>query len=205
MWGDTKPMLKSRGGGGGGGGGDEDGDYFPNTPRKDWSTGLLKLVTAMVIFMAGVVIGLSVSANVSRYYYNSHTELFFPTATYSSCDRRGATGDCGPGFKAFVHPPQLAHSMTDEELFWRATLVPTADEFPFQRVPKVAFLFMTRGPLPFAPLWERFFRGHQGLFSVYLHTIPDYKLNVSKTSPFYSRQIPSGTIINLLLTLSSPS
>jgi hypothetical protein len=189
MWGETKPMLKARAGGG------EEGDYFAHAPRKGdwWSTGLLKLVTAMVIFMAGVVIGLSVSANVSRYYYNSHTELFFPTATYSSgaCDRRGAAGDCGPGFKAFVHPPTLAHSMTDDELFWRATLVPTADEFPFQRVPKVAFLFMTRGPLPFAPLWEKFFRGHQGLFSVYLHTIPDYKLNVSKTSPFYGRQIPS--------------
>ena len=100
MWGDTKPMLKSRGGAGGLGGagmGGEEGDYFaPNAARKDtWSAGLLKLVTAMVIFMAGVVIGLSVSANVSRYYYNSHTELFFPTATYASCDRRGAVGDCG--------------------------------------------------------------------------------------------------------------
>lgn len=116
MWGDSKTMLKSRGGVGGGGGGDG-GDYFPPTPRKDWSTGLLKLVTAMVIFMAGVVIGLSVSANVSRYYYNSHTELFFPANTYSTsyCDRRGASGDCGPGFKAFVHPPYLAHSMTDDD------------------------------------------------------------------------------------------
>jgi hypothetical protein len=142
-----------------------------------------------------------VSANVSRYYYNSHTELFFPAATYSNgaCDRRGASGDCGPGFRAFVHPPTLAHSMTDDELFWRATLVPAADEFPFQRVPKVAFLFMTRGPLPFAPLWEKFFRGHQGLFSVYVHTIPDYKLNVSKASPFYGRQIPSEVLAQPLL------
>ncbi|RCV29401.1 hypothetical protein SEVIR_6G009200v4 [Setaria viridis] len=196
MWGgDSKQTLKSRGGitGGAatGGMGDEESDYFPPTPRKDWSTGLLKLVTATVIFMGGVVLGLSVSGSVARYYYNaSHAELFFPATTYG-CDPRDR--DCGLGlaFKAFVHPPRLAHSMTDDELFWRASLVPRAEDFPFQRVPKVAFLFMTRGPIPFAPLWDKFFRGHQGLYSVYVHTVPDYKLNVSKNSAFYGRQIPS--------------
>lgn len=193
MWGDGKAMLKSRGGGaaGGAGGasGDEEADYCPPTPRKEWwTTGLLvRLVTVAVIFMAGVVIGLSASANVSRYYYNSHTELFFPSNTFGACER----ADCAPTFKSFVHPPHLAHSMSDPELFWRASLVPVADDFPFQRVPKVAFLFMTRGPLPFAPLWDRFFRGHHGLYSVYVHTLPDYKLNVSKNSAFFARQIPS--------------
>ena len=33
------------------------------------------------------------------------------------------------------------------------------EDFPFNRVPKVAYLFMTRGLLPFALLWDRFFRG----------------------------------------------
>ncbi|XP_066350996.1 glycosyltransferase BC10-like [Miscanthus floridulus] len=199
MWGgdsNAKQMLKSRGGAGGVGVpavGDEESDYFPPTPRKDywWSTGLLKLVTATVIFMGGVVLGLSVSGSVARYYYNaSHAELFFPATTYG-CDPRDR--DCGMGlaFRAFVHPPRLAHSMTDDELFWRASLVPRAEEFPFQRVPKVAFLFMVRGPIPFVPLWDKFFRGHQGLYSVYVHTVPDYKLNVSKSSAFYGRQIPS--------------
>ncbi|KAF8712650.1 hypothetical protein HU200_028407 [Digitaria exilis] len=195
MWGgdsNAKHTLKSRGGGVTSMAvGDEESDYFPPTPRKDWSTGLLKLVTATVIFMGGVVLGLSVSGSVARYYYNSsHAELFFPATTYG-CDPRDR--DCGLGlaFKAFVHPPRLAHSMTDDELFWRASLVPKTEDFPFQRVPKVAFLFMTRGPIPFAPLWDKFFRGHQGLYSVYVHTVPDYKLNVSKTSAFYGRQIPS--------------
>ncbi|CAD6266327.1 unnamed protein product [Miscanthus lutarioriparius] len=199
MWGgdsNAKQMLNSRGGAGGVGVpavGDEESDYFPPTPRKDysWSTGLLKLVTATVIFMGGVVLGLSVSGSGARYYYNaSHAELFFPATTYG-CDPRDR--DCGMGlaFRAFVHPPRLAHSMTDDELFWRASLVPRAEEFPFQRVPKVAFLFMARGPIPFAPLWDKFFRGHQGLYSVYVHTVPDYKLNVSKSSAFYGRQIPS--------------
>ncbi|KAG8086629.1 hypothetical protein GUJ93_ZPchr0010g7558 [Zizania palustris] len=187
MCGDAKSTLKSRGGGAG----DEESDYCPPTPQKEWwwwsSTGLVKLVSITVVFMAGVVIGLSASANVSRYYYNSHTELFFPVTTYGNCER----ADCAPTFKSFVHPPHLAHSMSDQELFWRASLVPAAEEFPFQRVPKVAFLFMTRGPLPFAPLWDRFFRQHQDLYSIYVHTLPDYKLNVSKNSAFYGRQILS--------------
>ncbi|KAG0496509.1 hypothetical protein HPP92_001027 [Vanilla planifolia] len=81
--------------------------------------------------------------------------------------------------------------MNDDELFWRATMMPKVQEYPFKRVPKVAFMFLTRGPLPFTPLWDRFFKGHEGLYSVYVHALPDYKFNVSKNSSFYKRQIPS--------------
>ncbi|KAJ3681431.1 hypothetical protein LUZ60_015920 [Juncus effusus] len=182
MWGDMKPILKSRVG-------DEEEslDYFPHSPRKDWSIGLVTLVKILVIFMAGVLIGLclSIGANFGH-YYNSQTDLFFPPTMYtSSCDK-----DC-QSFKNFIKPSNLMHTMSDKELYWRASLVPKMEEFPFNRVPKVAFLFMTRGPLPFAPLWDKFFKGHEGLYSVYLHTLPDYKLNVSKESAFYGRQIPS--------------
>lgn len=69
--------------------------------------------------------------------------------------------------------------------------MPKVQEYPFKRVPKVAFMFLTRGPLPFSSLWDAFFKGHEGLFSVYIHSLPDYKLNVSKNSAFYERQIPS--------------
>lgn len=62
---------------------------------------------------------------------------------------------------------------------------------PFERVPKIAFMFLTRGPLPLHPLWERFFRGHEGLYSIYVHPMPSFRLNVTNTSPFYGREIPS--------------
>jgi hypothetical protein len=43
-----------------------------------------------------------------------------------------------------------------------------------------------------APLWERFFRGHENRFSVYVHAPPGVAINVdSVDSPFYGRQIPS--------------
>lgn len=35
--------------------------------------------------------------------------------------------------------------------------------------PKIAFLFLVRGPLPLAPIWERFFKGHHGRYSVFVH------------------------------------
>nr|TKW29841.1 hypothetical protein SEVIR_3G421400v2 [Setaria viridis] len=55
-------------------------------------------------------------------------------------------------------PPTAWHDMTDEELLWVASWRPTrTGRYPYRRVPKVAFLFLTRGLLPLAPLWERFF------------------------------------------------
>jgi hypothetical protein len=97
-----------------------------------------------------------------------------------------------PDFAEFVAPTRLMHGMTDEQLFWRATMVPAAAEYPFERTLKVASMFLAgRGVLPLAPLWERFFRGHEDRFSVYVHAPPGVAINVSVDSPFCGRQIPS--------------
>lgn len=68
--------------------------------------------------------------------------------------------------RMFLRPPKIniMHNMEDNELFWRASMDPKIRSYPFSRTPKVAFMFLTRGPLPLAPLWERFFRGCEGLF-----------------------------------------
>lgn len=153
---------------------------------KDWSIGLVKVVSILVIFVAGIVIGLSVSAHGTR-YVSSRTELFFPSIDYlPTCENK----DC-LSIRSFIYPGRLNHEMTDEEIFWRASMVPKKEEYPYKRVPKVAFMFLTRGPLPLAPLWDRFFHGHEELYSVYVHALPGYKLNVSEASAFYGRQIPS--------------
>ncbi|XP_039798819.1 glycosyltransferase BC10-like isoform X2 [Panicum virgatum] len=85
----------------------------------------------------------------------------------------------------------LDHSMTDEDLLWRASFRPGVRRYPFRRVPKLAFMFLTRGPLPLAPLWERFFRGNEGRYSIYVHALPSYRTNFTSESVFYRRQIPS--------------
>ncbi|PRQ40319.1 putative glycosyl transferase, family 14 [Rosa chinensis] len=94
--------------------------------------------------------------------------------------------------EAFLKPPKVRHDMDDEELFWRASMAPRIPEYPFHRVPKVAFMFLTRGPVHLAPLWEKFFQGHQGLFSIYVHSDRSYNESSHPESPvFHGRRIPS--------------
>lgn len=88
-------------------------------------------------------------------------------------------------------PSNLLHTMSDKELLWRASFVPQLKNYPFARVPKVAFMFLTKGPLPLAPLWERFFKGHKSLYSIYIHSLPSFEARFPSTSVFYERQIPS--------------
>ncbi|MED6180412.1 hypothetical protein PIB30_010043 [Stylosanthes scabra] len=84
------------------------------------------------------------------------------------------------------------HDMNDDELMWRASMVPKIREVPFRMTPKVAFMFLTRGPLYLGPLWERFFKGNQGLYSIFIHSHPSFNASsVPKTSVFFGRRIPS--------------
>ncbi|KAJ8768026.1 hypothetical protein K2173_020966 [Erythroxylum novogranatense] len=165
--------------------------------------GLLKLgqiLSFLVVFIAGMISGLTSSTRINN-YFNSQTDLFITKKTGSAI----STGynctvvksckkvDC-LSMKTFIHPTNLTHRMSDEEIFWRASLVPYKNGYPFHRRPKVAFLFLTRGLLPMLPLWERFFRGHDKYFAIYVHAPPGYLLNVSSDSPFYRREIPSQSV-----------
>lgn len=58
-------------------------------------------------------------------------------------------------------------------------------------VPKIAFLFLTRGNLHLAPLWEMFFKGNEGLYSVYVHTQPSFNGTFAENSVFHGRRITS--------------
>ncbi|CAL4904758.1 unnamed protein product [Urochloa decumbens] len=101
-----------------------------------------------------------------------------------------------PSLERWTRAPASAwHNMTDEELLWAASWRPAIGKYPYRRVPKVAFMFLTRGPLPLAPLWERFFAGAgaggRELYSVYVHATPGYRHDFPPASPFHRRQVPS--------------
>ncbi|EHA8589744.1 glycosyltransferase BC10 [Cocos nucifera] len=164
-------------------GSEEEEELWVNSSRKDCSLKLIKIVSSIVVFMAGSVLGLSWGVRFSQHV--SQTDIFFPTKLYTNC------GKVTLSIKNFIEPCNLMHVMTDKELFWRASMVSKRKEYPFNRVLKVAFMFMTEGPLPLMPLWDRFFKGHEGFFTVYVHTYPGYTLEVPETSFFYDRQIPS--------------
>ncbi|XAR69271.1 hypothetical protein NMG60_11000799 [Bertholletia excelsa] len=96
------------------------------------------------------------------------------------------------GLERWIKPPSnLLHAMTDKELLWRASFVPRIRKYPFNRTPKIAFMFLTKGPLPLAPLWERFFKGHEERYSIYVHSLPSFQDEFPSSSVFYKRQIPS--------------
>jgi hypothetical protein len=76
----------------------------------------------------------------------------------------------------------------DEELMSRAAAAPRS----VVGAPKVAFLFLAKWDLPMAPLWDKFFQGHRGLYSVYVHTDPAFNASATdQQSAFYGRHIPS--------------
>jgi len=83
------------------------------------------------------------------------------------------------------------HDMNDEELLWKASMVPMIQNLPFKQTPKVAFMFLTKGPVMLAPLWERFFKGNEGLYSIYVHSHPSFNETVPPSSVFHGRNIPS--------------
>ncbi|KAH9805775.1 Core-2/I-branching beta-1,6-N-acetylglucosaminyltransferase family protein [Citrus sinensis] len=58
--------------------------------------------------------------------------------------------------------------------------------------PKVAFMFMTRGSLPFELLWDKFFNGHEGKFSVYVHVSKGKLICISPH--FVNRDIRSAEV-----------
>ncbi|XP_022775545.1 uncharacterized protein LOC111317379 [Durio zibethinus] len=95
------------------------------------------------------------------------------------------------GLTEFLKPPNVMHDMDDKKLLWRASMTPRIPEYPFDRLPKVAFLFLTKGPVLLAPLWEKFFKGHHGMYSIYVHSNPSFNLSEPKDSVFYGRRIPS--------------
>lgn len=96
----------------------------------------------------------------------------------------------------------IMHNMSDEELLWRASMVPKRIDYPYRTwPPKVAFLFLVRGEIPFGPLWERFFKGHKELYTIYVHSDPSYNESVVKDSVFYRRRIPSKVSITCLILI----
>ncbi|XP_061356612.1 glycosyltransferase BC10-like isoform X2 [Gastrolobium bilobum] len=151
------------------------------TPSRPFPLRLLQF------FLLFLVIGLGASF-LSMYmirHFGIHN-MALVQSTFKPCFEQPAT------LETWIRPPSgLMHKMNDTELFWRASFVPRIKSYPFKRVPKIAFMFLTKGPLPLAPLWEKFFKGHERLYSIYVHSLPSYTASFPPSSVFYRRLIPS--------------
>ncbi|RYQ94690.1 uncharacterized protein LOC107611619 isoform X1 [Arachis ipaensis] len=84
----------------------------------------------------------------------------------------------------------VPRELTDEEMESRVVV---KDILRLQNLqpkkPKVAFMFLTQGSLPFEKLWHMFFSGHEGKFSVYVHASRETPIHFSNY--FIGRDIHS--------------
>ncbi|XP_010551624.1 PREDICTED: uncharacterized protein LOC104822176 [Tarenaya hassleriana] len=158
----------------------------------------INLLSCSLIFCCGVIVGILLHSSLQHLSLSpplsglqrisQHHMMTSPPPPPPPPSSRG-----GGGLEHFFRPPEdLMHEMEDEELLWRASMMdPKIKTYPFHRTPKLAFMFLTKGPLPLAPLWEKFFEGHNGLFTVYVHSDPSYNWSMPRGSVFHGRRIPS--------------
>lgn len=153
----------------------------------------LRLLQIFLMFL-GLCLGISiVSMYMMRYFGVQNVGIIGRSNLILPCFEEP------DNIENWIRPPSnLLHEMNDTELFWRASFVPGIKKYPIRRVPKIAFMFLTKGPLPLSPLWERFFKGHEGLYSIYIHASPSYVGNFTPSSVFYKRQIPSQVLAAFL-------
>lgn len=71
---------------------------------------------------------------------------------------------------------------------------------PAASVPKIAFLFLVREDIVFEPLWRRYFAGHEGRYSLYVHAQPNFTFPSS--SFFFGKEIPSQDVKRLSRSLA---
>ncbi|CAK9212361.1 unnamed protein product [Sphagnum troendelagicum] len=100
-------------------------------------------------------------------------------------------------------PPPLRHQLpsdlelprnySDDELTARVLAQDSLSRSTLNiEQPKLAFMFLTPGPLPFEGLWDRFFEGHEDRYSVYVHASKKESLgSIWKGNVFKGREIRS--------------
>jgi hypothetical protein len=160
--------------------------------RELWP--LKKLSNILFLFLAlggGVLLGLVMSLQVMGYFGDGSLLQSFSGAAPSQQQRQRAVHAHVISTKENGYEPFDHQHMPDEVLLWRASMFPHRPGIPIPRTPKVAFLFLTVGPLPLGPLWERFFHGHEKLFNIYVHSLPGFEPDHARSSVFFGRHIPS--------------
>ncbi|KAI5573850.1 hypothetical protein POPTR_010G121800v4 [Populus trichocarpa] len=154
---------------------------------------LINVLSLFFLFGCGLATGVILSSYLNNISFNLQVSHFsFSTTTTTA----SPTFKLPPrvGLKEYLKVPDVKHDMDEKELLWRASVTPNIREFPFDRVPKVAFMFLTKGPVLMAPLWEKFFKGHDGLYSIYVHSSPSYNESEPESPVFHGRRIPSKVV-----------
>ncbi|KAK1420872.1 hypothetical protein QVD17_22799 [Tagetes erecta] len=113
----------------------------------------------------------------------------YPPQTSSACYIFSASG-CQT-LSSWL-PPSV-RELSDDEVAARVVISNILNTPPMKsKNPKIAFMFLSVGSLPFEKLWDKFFQGHEGRFSIYIHASRDKPVHSS--SYFVNREIRSGKV-----------
>ncbi|WOH15510.1 hypothetical protein DCAR_0935051 [Daucus carota subsp. sativus] len=172
--------------------------------------GLVTVLYYILFFAIGLTFGIIITFHSKNFSFNLQlTQFSLSTSSYppslpsplssssslSSRSSANKTLKSRVGLRDFVRPPRLMHDMSDDELLWRASMTPNRKEFPGPRqTSKIAFMFLIKQTVSFAPLWEKFFRGNEGRYSIYVHSDPSYNQSETESSMFRDRRIPSKVV-----------
>ncbi|CAN8256122.1 unnamed protein product [Cochlearia groenlandica] len=162
------------------------------------------LVLTSLFFITGFTIGIFLSLQLNAFHVSWKTQqrpLLWSTLLSPN---HTTTMDIKQELQLLQVLDQ--HNMSDQELFNKVSSLSStqaSSSLWFGRRhkndekranAKVAFMFLTGGRLPLADLWDKFFQGHEGFYSIYVHTNPSFQEHYSETSVFYSRRIPSQAV-----------
>ncbi|KAG4189927.1 hypothetical protein ERO13_A07G000600v2 [Gossypium hirsutum] len=118
------------------------------------------------------------------------TAFLYPPTTSAAC-YIFSSRDC-----TLFNKPSIftARELSDEETRSHVVFREILNTPPIQsKNPKIAFLFLTSGTLHFEPLWDKFFRGHEDRFSVYVHASREKPVHTSHY--FIGRDIHRETVV----------
>ncbi|KAL5782923.1 hypothetical protein ACOSP7_007952 [Xanthoceras sorbifolium] len=89
--------------------------------------------------------------------------------------------------------PPPSRELSDNENIAQVVIKELLKAPPVQsKTPKIAFMFLTPGALPFEKLWDKFFHGHDERFSVYVHASSEKPVHASRY--FVGRDIHSDKV-----------
>lgn len=115
----------------------------------------------------------------------------YPPRRYSTC-YFFASSVCTP-FKDWL-PAVTRREPTDQEIFSSVVIRDLLTmPMPVSKTPKIAFMFLTPGSLPFEKLWEKFLQGHEGRYSIYIHASREKPVHSSPL--FVDREIRSEKVV----------
>ncbi|KAI8020494.1 Glycosyltransferase BC10 [Camellia lanceoleosa] len=138
----------------------------------------LKKATWIIVLVSLVCVLL-----ICSYIYPPHNSAACYVFSSNGCN----------GFSQWMPPPP-SREFTDDEIASRVLIRDILNMPPVQsKNPKIAFVYLTPGSLPFDRLWDKFFHGHEGRFSVYVHASKDKPVHFSR--PFINREIRSDKVV----------